>query len=170
MTFLELAEKRYSCKKFCDKKVESEKLNLILEAGRRAMTAKNAQPQHTYVVTSEKGLAAIDAVTPCRYGASTVLVVTYDKNNLYMYPGNKYNSGAEDVAIVATHMCLQAAEIDVDSCWLNFFDPDKLAELLELPENEVPVLCMDLGYASEDFKPLANHFSRKELSETVSYK
>ena len=170
MKFIELSEKRYSCKKYSAKEVEQEKLDLILEAGRKAMTAKNEQPQHIYVVKSEEGLKAIDEVTPCRYGAPIVLVMTYDKDKVYWYPGNKYHSGPEDIAIVATHMCLQAAEIDIDTCWLNFLDPDKLHELLDLPENEVVVLCLDVGYGSEDFKPLENHYKRKALSETVSYK
>ena len=30
-------------------------------------------------------------------------------------------------------------------------------------------MVMDLGYAAEDACPLANHFSRKPLSETVTY-
>jgi len=44
MDFLELAKERYSVRKFCDKKVEKEKLDLILEVGRVAPTAVNYQP------------------------------------------------------------------------------------------------------------------------------
>ena len=57
----------------------------------------------------------------------------------------------------------------VDSCWINFFDPDKLAQALALPENEEVLMVMDLGYAAEGAGPLSNHSSRKPLSETVSY-
>lgn len=77
-----------------------------MEAGRVAPTAKNLQEQHIYVVQSEKGLAAIDKVTPCRYGAPVVLVVAYNKNNVFTYPGEKRDSGIEDASIVATHMLL----------------------------------------------------------------
>ena len=75
----------------------------------------------------------------------------------------------EDASIVATHMMLAAANEGVDSCWLNFFDPDKLAEALELPENEEVLMILDLGYAAEGVEPLPNHNSRKPLSETVAY-
>ncbi|UQT40274.1 nitroreductase family protein [Acidaminococcus intestini] len=34
----------------------------------------------------------------------------------------------------------------VDSCWVNFFDPEKLKKALTLPENEDLVLLLDLGY------------------------
>ena len=149
--------------------MEAEKLNAILEAGRLAPTAKNLQEQHVYVLQSAEALAKVDAITPCRYGAPTVLVVAFDKNNVFTYPGGKRDSGVEDATIVATHMILAAADEGVDSCWVNFLDPEKLAQTLGLPENEEVLMVMDLGYAAEGAGPLANHSSRKPLSETVSY-
>ena len=169
MEFKEVIKNRYSCKKYSDKPVEEGKLQAILEAGRLAPTAKNLQEQHVYVISSPDVLAKIDKVTPCRYGAPTVLVVAFDKTNVYTYPGEKRNSGVEDATIVATHMILAAADEGVDSCWLNRLDPDELARELGLPENEEILMVMDLGYAAEGAGPLANHFSRKPLSETVSY-
>ena len=169
MEFNEVIKNRYSCKKYSDKKVEEEKLNAILEAGRLAPTAKNLQEQHIYVVQSEEALAKIDAATPCRYGAPVVLVVAFDKNNVFTYPGGKRDSGVEDASIVATQMILAAYNEGVDSCWLNYFDPDKLAASLGLPENEEILMVLDLGYAAEGAGPLDNHFNRKDLSETVSY-
>ena len=121
------------------------------------------------MVQVEQKLAKIDAVTPCRYGAPTVLVVAYDKNNVFTYPGGKRDSGMEDATIVATHMILAAADEGVDSCWINFFDPEKLAEALELPENEEVLMVMDLGYAAEGAGPLPNHTNRKRMEQTVSY-
>ena len=96
MEFKDVVKNRYSCKKYSTRQVEAEKLTAILEAGRLAPTAKNLQEQHIYVVRSEEGLAKIDAATPCRYGAPTVLVVAFDKNNVFTYPGGKRDSGTED--------------------------------------------------------------------------
>ena len=169
MEFREVVEKRYSCKKYSSRKVDKKILEAILEAGRLAPTAKNLQEQHIYVVESQENLAKIDKATPCRYGAPTVLVVAFDKNNVFTYPGEKRDSGIEDASIVATHLMLAAYNEGVDSCWLNFFDPDKLAADLGLPENEEILMLLDLGYAAEDAGPLPNHGSRKPLSETVSY-
>ena len=169
MEYAKLVQARYSCKKYSDRPVEAEKLNAILEAGRAAPTAKNLQEQHIYVLQSKEALAKMDAVTPCRYGAGTVLAVAFDKNNVFTYPGGKRDSGVEDATIVATHMILAAANEGVDSCWINFFDPEKLAASLGLPENEEILMLMDLGYAAEGAGPLPNHSSRKPLSDTVSY-
>ena len=169
MEFKEVIKNRFSCKKYGSRRVEADKLNAILEAGRLAPTAKNLQEQRIYVLQSEEALAKIDKATPCRYGAPTVLVVAYDRINVFTYPGEKKDSGVEDATIVATHMILAAADAGVDSCWLNNFDPDALAKDLGLPENEEILMLMDLGYAAEGSGPLPNHGKRKPLQETVSY-
>ncbi len=169
MDYMDIVKGRYSCKKYDGKQISKEQLDAILEAGRLAPTAKNLQEQRIYVVQSEAGIAKIDSVTPCRYGAPTVLVVAYDKDNVYTYQGEKYNSGAEDVSIVATHMMLAAKALGVDSCWLNRFNPDDVAKAFNLPKNEVVVMLLDLGFAAEGFEPLPNHLKRKPIEETVSY-
>jgi nitroreductase len=66
-------------------------------------------------------------------------------------------------------MILAAADEGVDSCWINFLDPEKLAQVLGLPDNEEVLMVMDLGYAAEGAGPLPNHESRKDLSETVMH-
>ena len=170
MEFKEVVKNRYSCKKYGGKAVEPEKLTAILEAGRLAPTAKNLQEQRIYVLQSAEALAQVDAVTPCRYGAGTVLCVAFDSRKVFTYPGGKRDSGVEDATIIATHMILAAADEGVDSCWINFFDPDKLKAGLGLPENEEILMLMDLGYAAEGAGPLPNHASRKQLTETVSYR
>ncbi|MBR2214965.1 MAG: nitroreductase family protein [Selenomonadaceae bacterium] len=171
MNFMELAKNRFSCKRYqSDKPVEKEKLDKILAVGQLAPTAKNNQPQHVYVLQSEEALQMVDTLTPCRYGAPLVLAVTYDSNQEYVYPGDKYTSGIEDASIVATHMMLMAASEGVDSCWLNFFDPDKAAEALKLPANERVVLLMDLGYAAAGTRPTPTHDKTKPLAELVSYR
>lgn len=169
MEFKKVIENRYSCKKFSNKAVDDETLAEILKAGQIAPTAKNLQEQKIYVVKSEEGLKTIDEATPCRYGAPVVIVVAFDKDNVFIYPGEKRDSGVEDATIVATHMLLAAANEGIDSCWVNFFNPDELAEKLGLPKNEEILMILDLGYADVGVEPLPNHNTRKELAETVKY-
>jgi nitroreductase len=169
MEFMDLVRERYSCKQYDGTPVPAEILEAILEAGRLAPTAKNSQEQRIYVVQSREGLAKIDELTPCRYGAPTVLIVAFDKEGTFTYPGQKYDSGVEDATIVATHMLLAAKDQGVDSCWVNFLDPDKVAECFGLPANEEVVTFIDLGYPAEGTGPLPNHDKRKPLEETVTY-
>jgi len=169
MELKEVMKARYSCKKYNGEKLSRVQLGAILNAGKLAPTAKNLQEQHIYVAESADALAKIDAVTPCRYGAPTVLVVTFDKTNVYTYPGGVYQSGVEDATIVATHMLLAAKDQGVDSCWVNNFDPDALHDSLGLPDHEQILMLLDLGFAADDAGPLPNHTKRKDLSDTVSY-
>ena len=157
MEFAEVVKNRYSCKKYDGKQISAEQLDAVLQAGRLAPTAKNLQGQRIYVVQSAEGLAKIDELTPCRYGAPTVLVVAFDKNSVFVYPGEEANSGVEDASIVATHMMLAATNTGVDSCWLNFFDPAAVAKAFDLPENEQVLMLLDLGFAA----PPANRWKRR---------
>lgn len=171
MTYDELVHNRYSCKSFdSEKQINKEQLDAILEAGRVAPTAKNLQEQRIYVIQSAEMLAKIDSVTPCRYNAPTCIVVAFDKENVFTYPGGQKNSGVEDATIVATHMLLAAESVGVNSCWINFFDPEVLRQTLNLPENEEVLMILDLGFAAEENGgPLKNHFDRKEIEKTVTY-
>ncbi len=168
MDFNDVIKNRYSCKSFSDKEVEKDKLMKVLEAGRIAPTAKNLEPQKIYVIKGEK-LKLIDKATPCRYNAPLCLVVAFNKENVFTYPGGKRNSGIEDATIVATHMLLEATNQGLDSCWINFFNPDELKEILKLNSNEEILMILDLGYKNDDVKPLDNHYKRKKLEETVVF-
>ena len=168
MEFTDTIKTRYSCKKYSSRADEEDKLTQILEAGRVAPTAKDLQEQHIYVLQSKEALEKLDGLTPCRYGAPTVLLVAFDSSNVYTYPGSERTSGVEDASIVATHMILAAAAEGVDSCWVNRLNPEEAARVFGLPENEKVLCAIDLGYAAEGTHPLPNHSSRKALSETVT--
>ncbi|MGP1348010.1 MAG: nitroreductase family protein [Stomatobaculum sp.] len=169
-SFTELAKSRYSVKSFSPQKVEEAALRKILEAGHIAPTAKNAQPQRIYVLRSEEALRKANELTPCIYGATTVLMIAYNTEEPYHYPDQpERDSGAEDCAIVATHMMLEAEELGIASCWVNRFTPSAAKQLFQLPENEEPVLLLDLGYPKDGVKPLPNHEKKRPLEEVVTY-
>ena len=79
MDFFELAKKRYSCRSFCDKKVEKEKLEKILEAGRVAPTACNFQPVRILVLQDKRQLEKLSECTPYGWNAPVIMIVCYDQ-------------------------------------------------------------------------------------------
>lgn len=168
--FLQLAEDRYSVRKFLDKPLRTEDLSRILEAARLAPTAKNLQPQKIFIVQSAEGLAKIDKVTKCRYGAPAVAIICYDKDNVYVNPwDDTINSGETDAAIVTTHMMLEAWDIGVASCWVQWFNVGLTSEEFQLPDNIVPASLLPLGYPSPDAKPAPRHTQSKEEDEMVQF-
>ena len=169
MTFQELAKNRYSVRSFRETPIEKEHMDLILEAGRVAPTACNFQPQKIYVARSAEAREKLASVCRCTFGAPVILVVCYDgtrdwKNKLM--PG--LTSGETDAAIVCTHMMLQAADLGIGSCWVGYFNPDQVAEVLGLPENITVTALLPIGYPAENAEPLPLHSQYRELADTVA--
>lgn len=170
MNFMELAKTRYSVRKFDDRPVEKETLDLILEAGNVAPTGCNYQPQRIYVVQSEEKIAKLNGLSKCIFGAKTVLLFTYNKDEDWKNPlENGVHSGVQDVSIVASHIMLEAWELGVGTCWVNYFANSRLEKELGLPENERAVLLMPMGYPAEDSVPLKFHEELKNIDETVRF-
>lgn len=171
MEFLELARSRYSVRKFDDRPIEQEKLDLILEAGNVAPTGKNSQPQRIYVIRSEDNISKLGELSRCIFGAKTVLLFTYNTNEDWQNPFDSgVRSGVQDVSIVATHIMLEAWELGIGTCWVNYFSNSKLEKELGLPQEERAVLLMPIGYPAADSTPLeAMHSVYKNIDETVRY-
>lgn len=169
MEFLNLVRERYSLRAYADKPVDTEKLALVLEAGRLAPTAKNLQPQHIYVL---KG-ACIDKaaqVSPCTYGAPVVLVICYDKEVVAdLSSMNQVNFGYVDTACIITHMMLQATELGLGTCWIGMFDEKGLRRALDIPDKFIPAALMTLGYPAPGAGPSERHELRKPLEEVVEF-
>ena len=168
MEFEEVIRKRTSVRKFSDKTLEQEKLNKILEAGRLAPTAKNSQPNKIYVVKSKEGLEKIDKASRCRYGASTVLIICGNKEEAY-HKG-EYSTYEMDSCIIATHMMLEATNLDVDNIWIESFDESILREEFNIPNDFIPVCMLPLGYKAEDCPQNPLHNIRKSIEDLVEYK
>ncbi|MBR5768322.1 MAG: nitroreductase family protein [Clostridia bacterium] len=169
MDFSKLAKERYSVRKFDPRPIGEDALNEILEAGNAAPTAKNQQPQRIYVIKSEENLARIRGLTSSHYGAPVVLLFAYDENIEWRNPLEQgVHSGVQDVSIVAAHVMLRAAELGLGTVWVNMFPPTETKKIMGLPENEVPVLLMPVGYPAGDAEPSPRHTMRKPLSDTVT--
>jgi len=170
MNFSELAESRYSVRKFTDKPIDTDIMNKILTAGNVAPTGCNRQPQRIYVITSPEKIDLLNQISKCIFGAKTVLLFAYDTSEDWKNPlESGVHSGIQDVSIVATHIMLQAWELGIGTCWVNYFSPSRLKEEFGLPETEEAVLLMPMGYPAEDSEPIAMHSQYKEISQTVRF-
>ena len=170
MSFLELARKRYSCRKYDSRPVDTDKLELILEAGRVAPSAVNFQPWYFYVIQKTDDLEKIHQVyhrewfrtVPC------VIVICGDHNQSWKRMDGKDHCDI-DAAIVTDHMTLQATELELATCWICNFDLKKTRDLLGLPEHMEPVVLLPVGYPLDSTDPGRHEEKRKPLSEILSY-
>lgn len=172
MNFYELSKARYSVRHYSNQEVEEEKISKILETGRIAPTAANLQPQKIYVLKSKAAMEKARSVTRMMYDAPMAFLICYDdtiswKGTAFGDPD--YDGGEADCAIVASMMMMQATELGLGTLYVRGYCAKTVSEVFELPENIHPVCFLLVGYPSEMSKPIARHYSRKELKETVKY-
>lgn len=167
MDFLTLAQKRYSCRRFEQKKVEKEKLEKILEAGRIAPTAVNYQPQRVLVIQDEQKLARLDECTKFGWGAPVLMIICYDKTISWKRKQDGRDEGIIDASIATTHMMLEVEDLGLGTTWIGSFYPDKIREVYQIPENFEIVALLPIGYPAEDSEPSPMHGKRNSLNEMV---
>ena len=167
MDFLELAKERYSCRSFQDREVEKEKIELILEAARVAPTAVNYQPQRILVLTDKEELAKLSECTRYGWNAPVIMIVCYDKNVSWKRKYDGADEGIVDSSIVTTHMMMEAQALGLGTTWIGAFNPAKVREVYEIPENLEIVAILPIGYPAEDSDPSGMHYQRNSLEEIV---
>lgn len=161
--FLELAAKRYSCREFNNHPVAAVKVMKMLEAARLAPSACNKQPVHVWAVTSSEALARLQAIRPI-YGAPVVFLVGCKAEEAWVRSDGK-NSAETDAAIVASHLMLAAADMELGGTWIGSFDPAKLAEAFpETAGYEITALIA-AGHPAVNSVPSERHNLRKSMEE-----
>ncbi len=170
MEFIELMQQRYAVRNFDAKKVEQEKLDKILQAGRMSPTSVNEQPQRIFILKSEEALNKVRSVCRYAFNAPVVLLICYDKNISWKADkyGDDFDSGEMNCSIVTTAMMMQATELGLGTLWVRGYHTQDIIDTFNLPQNIVPVCMLDIGYPAQDAKPSPKHFSRLPIDETVT--
>ena len=166
--FMRILESRYSCHSFTCYPVSDSKLNMILDAGRLAPSAKNRQPVHIWVMKSADALSRLHNVHSC-YGAPVVLIVGSKLDDAWVRGYDGLNFSRTDAAIVMAHLMLTATDAGLANMWIYDFDPAKLHE--QFPEMKDYSLygLLAIGHPDEkEGQPTELHSVRKSLEELVT--
>jgi nitroreductase len=173
---LDLIISRQSDRKYSDKPVEKEKLDRILEAGRMAPSACNAQPWK-FIVVNEKELVekVAEAASAPLLGMNTFvaqaplqIVVVREKPNLTSKIGASLKDkdySLIDIGIASENICLQAEAEGLGTCMLGWFDESLVKKLLKIPRDKRVELIITIGYSLSSKREKR----RKPAEETVSY-
>lgn len=173
---LELIISRQSDRKYSDKTVEKEKLDRIIEAGRMAPSACNAQPWKFIVVTEPMLISKIaEAASAKLIGMNTFvaqapvqLIVVREKPNMSSKVGSTIKNkdySLIDIGIASENICLQAKAEGIGSCIIGWFDEKMLRKLLAIPRSKRVELIITIGYSLSDHREK----KRKPPEETISY-
>lgn len=176
MSFLDLANKRYSVRNYKNTPVPQEKLDRCLEATRLAPSACNSQPWK-FIVADDPVLvkklakAAFEGPLDFNHFAFKapvlILIVSERQKMVAKIAGvvKKKNFSLMDIAIAAEHFCLQAAEEQLGTCMLGWFNEKKVKKTLSIPKLKRVELMISVGFSADERTP---HKKRKTMDEILS--
>lgn len=169
MDFEKLIDERYSVRNFKSEHLQQTVIDKILNAGHKAPTGCNYQPQRILVLNTDESIEKLKECTKCHFNAPTAMLVCHNRDESWKRVYDGALSSPVDAVIVTTYMMLVAQNEGVGTCWVMHFDPDKMRETFSIPENVEPVALLVMGYPSDDAKPLDLHFKSRPIDETVTY-
>lgn len=158
MMFLSLVAKRRSIRRYQEKPVAADKVDMLIEAALRSPSSRGFNPWEFVIVTDRSLLAQLSKAKP--HGASFLknaalgIVVCADPE--------KCDVWVEDAAIASVFIHLAAASIGLGSCWIQIrkrmYNASKtsqeyVGELLNMPSHLNVESIIAVGYPAEQKAP-----------------
>ena len=177
MSFIDLANKRYSVRNYKNTPVAQEKINRCIEAARLAPSACNSQPWKFIIVddielVNELARAAFEGILDFNhfaFKAPVLILIVSERQKIFAKFGSivkRKNFSLMDIGITAEHFCLQAAEEGLGTCMLGWFNEKKVKKTLSIPKLKRVELIISAGFSADDNIP---HKKRKSVDEILSY-
>jgi len=156
---IELLRARRSIRKYTNKTIEPEKIEILKEAVLRSPSSRNIDPWEFIFVTDRELLVKLSRSKPhgAKFleGAALGIVVCAD--------GSKSDVCVEDCSIVSILVQMVAQSIGLGSCWIQIrkrmFDGTTtsgryIKNLLNMPEQIEVESIVAIGYPAEEREPL----------------
>ena len=169
-------ETRRSIRKYQAKPVEPEKIRQMIQAAILAPSWKNSQVTRYYVAQSEEALQKVREALPefnrnNTKDAPVLIVSTIVKGRSgYNVDGTASNEledgwGCYDCGMQNMNLLLKATELGLGTLVMGIRDARKLKEVFEIPEEEIVVSVIGVGYADVD----PEMPKRKSIDETAKF-
>ncbi len=163
-SFDEVLNSRRSIRNYdATKKITEQEVRTLLTAAQEAPSWANQQPTKYYVAISPEKLAAVQDLVGSNKdrikNAPVLIVSTYERGKSGFFRGNPANEvgdgwGAYDNGLSNCYLVLQARAMGFDTLIMGMRDADKLRALFAIPENEIVMAVIALGYrAAEPVQP-----------------
>lgn len=142
MNVIEAIRTKRAVRQFQDKPLPDEVVTAILDAGRRAPSAKNRQPWHFIAIRDKAILQALVDISPnARHLAGAALGVAIvtplpETSLTIMF----------DAGQAATYMQLAAWELGVASCVGSIHNVEQSRALLKFPDDLHLLIALSFGY------------------------
>ncbi len=163
--FMSLIQKRRSIRKFADRPVEDEKIDLLVEAALRPPSSMGKMPWLFFVVNDRGLLEKLSGAKT--FGAA--FLKNAPLGILVCADSEISDVWIEDASIASTYIFLAAESMGLGACWIQFRRRDQsdgitsdtyIKDLLDLPGNLKVLSIIALGYPDES-KPQHDRASLK---------
>lgn len=149
---------RTSVRAYSERPLAKETLDTLLQAAMAAPTAVNLQPWRIVVVTDvalrDSIAGSIQSMAMAK-GAQASIVLCGDLESTL--PGDGRDYWVQDVSAASENLLLAANAVGLGAVWCGIYPiPERVTffqNLLELPENIVPLSCINVGYPQAPASP-----------------
>lgn len=152
---------RKSVRKYSNKPVEQDKIDLIVKSAMSAPSAKNLQPWELLVVTDKNLLKQIAKYIPnASYSKKSqfAIIVCGDKN-----VSEKF--WVQDCSAATENILLAVESLDLGAVWCAVYPyedkVEKIQKLFKLPDNIVPLNVIPVGYPKKKETPKQKYNPKK---------
>ena len=169
---------RRSIRKYEDRPVNDEAIAALIESARIAPSGSNTQPWHFIIVRSpemRKKLAEASHGQQWMTTAPVHIACVADirsripgSQELYLDEQSsllEVKQIIRDTSIAIEHIVLEAESMGLGSCWIAWFEQNKIRPLLQIPPDKYVVCVLTIGYPAEE--PAAR--PRKRIEEILHY-
>ncbi|MBW2977074.1 nitroreductase family protein [Candidatus Woesearchaeota archaeon] len=160
---IEVIEKRRSVRRFLEKDVSNNLINKVIRAAAWAPSTCNQQLWNFIVIKDKRTKSRLinEAASSTLVGrAPAVIIITYEKSN--------YKEAIQSATAAMQNLLLAAAYHGLGSCAINSFgNGKKIKEILEIPDDQMIVCFVVLGYKDPKFYSDLSPPPRRETSSIV---
>jgi nitroreductase len=152
MNLFEAIQKRRMCRNMDpDKKIPGDLIDKLIDAGRHAPSAGGLKDQRFIVINDQKTKDKLMAAARGQKqvgDASDIIIVSSEIDLVAGKYGERGRDlyAAQDCAAAAENILLAVTALGLNACWVGAFDEKSVKEILDLPENQRPMVMIPVGY------------------------
>jgi len=162
--------KRKSIRRFKEKEVPDKIIKEVIDSARRAPSSHNLQPWHFIVVKKENLLKFKGQGVFFQKGMNEAPVVIVCCTNKEAFSSHSIKEQEDSMSLInlsiaSAFLVLRATELGLGTCFVAWFDKEKIKKILNIPKDIIIPYTIVIGYPNENPEPRG----RKELNEIMSF-
>lgn len=149
---MDVINRRRSVRKFTDKPISDEHIELLLRAAMQAPSAGNQQPWAFVVVNDKLQLDALSRMSPYAtpLNSAAIAIVVLGNQSEARFPENL----EQDLSAATENILLEAVELNLGTTWLGISPiKDRMAyisEVLRLSHEMIPFAAIAVGHPEQE--------------------